>query len=147
MKRMFLYEIMDDIAEAEDLKERFTFFLDNAKGFKDLIDIIYNKDYVYELDKSLYEIKSRSTRDNGGFATAWLDVVKVMKSKLITVTGLSPRFPDYYQKACRACNKKDVEILNYALVHRNLPGFQGARKKILLSIIDEYNGVSDGETV
>lgn len=147
MKRMFLYEIMEEISQADDLKTSFVFFLDNVRGFKDLVDVIYNPKFEYELDKSIYSVKSRSTRENGGFANAWLDVVKVIKNKLLVITELSPRFPDYYQKACRACNKKDVDILNYALVHRNLPGFQGARKKILLDIINEYNGVNDGEAV
>lgn len=147
MKRMFLYEILDEIHEAEDLDTTVTKFLNNVKGFNELVDIIYNPKYNYEIDKSLYKVQSRSTRDNGGFASAWLDVLKVVKNKLLLATELSPRFPDYYIKACKSCNKKDVDILNYALVHRNLPGFKGARKKILVEIINKYNGDSDGETV
>ena len=150
MKRMFLYEIMDEIKDTEtndDLKECIFNFLDNMKGFKQLLDAIYNPAYEYEIDKSLMKVKSRSVRDNGGFATAWLDVLKVIQTKLLKNTDLSKRFEDFYIKSCRACNKKDVEILNYALVHRNLPGFQGARKKILLNILSEYYGGSDGEAV
>lgn len=146
MKRKFLYEILDDILTCEDLKTTLFLYLDEARGFKDLVDIIYNEEYKYEFDKSITNVKPKSTRENGGFPTAWLDVLKVLKNKLIHSTNLSSRIPDYYIKAIRSCNLKDVEILNYALQHRNFPGFKGARKKMFVDLLKEYYGDSDGET-
>ena len=134
---------MEDIKASEDLKTTLFLYLDEARGFKTLIDVIYNNKYYYEFDKSIMKTTPRSKRDNGGFPTAWLDVVKVLNNKLIHSTNLSSRVPDYYIKACKDCNYKDVEILNFALLHRNLPGFQGARKKILLNLLKEYYGEGD----
>lgn len=146
MKRKFLYEILDDILTAEELKTTLFLYLDQERGFKDLVDIIYNQDYSYEFDKSINDVKARSTRENGGFPTAWLDVLKVLKNKLITSTNLSSRVPDYYIKAVKSCNYKDVDILNYALQHRNFPGFKGARKKMFTDLLKEYYGEPNGET-
>jgi len=146
MKRKFLYEIVEDLQTCEDLKTTLFVYLDQTRGFKDLVDIIYNPKYEYDFEKSITKVKARSDRENGGFPTAWLDVLKVLKTKLIRSTTLSPRVPDYYIKATRSCNYKDVEILNYALLHRNFPGFQGARKKILTNLLKEYYGEQDGET-
>ena len=146
MKRLFLYEIVEDIQTTEDLKTTLFKYLDHVRGFSTLVDIIYNTKYQYEFDKSIMDVEPRSKRDNGGFATAWLDVVKVLKTKLIKSTNLSARAPDYYVKAIRSCNKKDADILDYALLHHNFPGFKGAKKKILTNLLDEYYGASNGET-
>lgn len=146
MRRMFLYEILDDIQTSEDMKTTLFNYLDKARGFKTLVDIIYNSEYQFDFDKSIMQVKPKSSRENGGFASAWLDVVKVLKHKLIKSTILSSRVPDYYIKAARSCNLKDVEILNYALMHRNFPGFKGARKKIFTDLLADYYGGNDGET-
>lgn len=146
MKRLFLYEIVEDLQSCEDLKSTLFNYLDKTRGFKQLVDIIYNPKYEYDFDKSINKTQARSVRDNGGFASAWLDVVRMLQSKLIRNTNLSYRVPDYYAKAVKSCNKKDVVILNYALLHRNFPGFQGARKKILTNLLKEYYGESNGET-
>ena len=146
MKRKFLFEIVEDIQSSEDMRETLFLYLDQARGFKDLVDIIYNEKYDYEFDRSISKVQARSKRENGGYPTAWLDVLKVLKQKLITTTNLSLRVPDYYVKATRACNYKDVEILNYALQHRNFPGFKGARKKMFIHLLKDYYGDTDGET-
>lgn len=146
MKRKFLYEILEDILTSEDMKSTLFMYLDQARGFKELVDIIYNPKYNYEFDKSIMKAKPRSERENGGFPTAWLDVLSVLQNKLIRSTNLSSRTPDYYIKAVRGCNIKDVDILNYAVLHRNFPGFKGARKKIFTNLLDEYYGGTDGET-
>lgn len=143
MKRKFLYELVDEIVEAEDFKPILFDHMSNYKYFKNLLAIIYNDDYTWEVDKSTFSTKSRSDRENGGFPTAWYDVVDVIKNKLIHNTNLSSRFPDFYAKACRACNKKDVEILNYMIKNRNVPGFKGAKKKLIVEALKEYFG--DGE--
>jgi hypothetical protein len=145
MKRKFLYEIIDEIAEAEDFKEVLFSAMDNYKYFKNLLYIIYNDEYNWELDKSTFSTKPRSDRENGGFATAWYDAVDMIKNKLIHNTNLSSRFPDFYAKACRACNKKDVEILNYMLKNRNVPGFKGAKKKLIVEALKEYFNGGSGE--
>ena len=146
MRRLFLYEIVEDIQEAEDLRETLFKYLDKARGFAALVDIIYNNKYEYEFDKSIMNVKPRSLRENGGFSSGWLDIVKVLKNKLVKSNNLSFRAPDYYIKAARSCNIKDIEILNYSLLHRNFPGFKGARKKILTDLLDEYYGGNNGET-
>lgn len=145
MKRKFLYEIVEDLQTSNDLRSTLIMYLDKARGFRELVDIIYNPRYKYEFDKNVMKTKARSQRENGGFSTAWLDVVKVFKAKLIHSTNLSSRLPDYYAKACLSCNQKDVDILNYAVSHRNFPGFQGTRKKMIVSIIKEYYGESYGD--
>lgn len=146
MKRLYLYEIVEELQEAEDLKETLFKHLDRSRGFATLVDIIYNPEYAYEFDKTIMNVKPRSLRENGGFPTAWLDIVKVLKTKLIKSTNLSSRAPDYYVKAARDCNVKDVDILNYALMHRNFPGFKGAKKKIFTNLLEEYYGETNGET-
>lgn len=146
MKRKFLYEILDEIQEAEDFKVALFSSLDASKIFKQFVSIIYNKKYEWEVDKNIKDVKPRSERENGGFASAWMDVVNVIERKLIKNTELSKRFGDYYIKACQSCNKKDVDILNYALKNRNLPGFKGARKKIITDALKEYFG-DEYETV
>lgn len=147
MKRKFLYEIMEEITTSDNFEEAFFDALDHIRGFRDLVDIIYNEEYQYEIDKSIMETKSRSNRENGGFSSAWLDVVNVLKHKLIRSNNLSSRMPDYYIKACRNCNLNDVKILNYALCHRNFPGFQGARKKFITNALKKYYGDDNGETI
>ena len=146
MKRLFLYEILDDIQASDNLKETLYKYLDKARGFATLVDIIYNKSYKYEFDKTILNAKPKSTRENGGFSSAWLDVVKILKNKLIRSSNLSYRTPDYYIKALRSCNIKDADILNYSLLHRNFPGFKGAKKKILTDLLEEYYGGANGET-
>lgn len=146
MKRFFLYEIIEDLQNTEDLRTALFMYLDKARGFKALVDIIYNEKYQYEFDKTITTVKPRSLRENGGFSSAWLDVVKVLQNKLLKTTNLSFRVPDYYAKAARSCNKKDVEILNYALLHRNFPGFKGYRKKMIVDLLTEYYGGDNGET-
>lgn len=146
MKRKFLYEILDELAQAEDFEAAFFDALDYVRGFKDLVDVIYNKNYNYEVDKSIFDTKPRSDRENGGFPSSWLDVVVILKNKLVRSTITSPRCPDYYIKACKNCNIKDVDILNYAIYHRNFPGFQGARKKFITNALKKYYGDDNGET-
>lgn len=145
MKRKFLFEIVDEILEAEDFRPVLYSMLDNYKSFKALVSIIYNPEYEWELDKNTFSIAPRSQRENGGFPTAWNDVVDAIKNKLIKNTNLSSRFPDFYAKACRACNKKDVEILNYMLKNRNIPGFKGAKKKQIVDALKEYFEDARGE--
>lgn len=140
MKRKFLYEIIDEIAEAENFQEELYKKMDLYKWFKRLLYILYNKDYNWEADKSIFNAEARSKRDNGGFPAAWVDVVILVENKLVKTTILSSRFMDSYYKACRSCNKKDVDILNYALSHRNLPGYKGGKKKIIMNAIKEYFG-------
>ena len=147
MRRKFLYEIIEEITTADDFEAEFFNALDHVRGFKDLVDIIYNPEYQYEIDKSIMETKPRSERQNGGFASAWLDVVNMLSHKLIKSTNLSSRVPDYYIKACKNCNINDVKIMNYALCHRNFPGFQGARKKFITNALKKYYGDENGETV
>ena len=145
MKRKFLFEMIEEITEAEDFKPVLFKMLDDYKPFKALISIIYNPEYEWELDKETFSTTSRNQRENGGFPSGWNDVVEVIKNKLIRNTNLSSRFPDFYAKACRSCNKKDVEILNYMLKNRNVPGFKGAKKKQIVEALNEYFGDNDGE--
>ena len=146
MKRKYLYEILEDLQTSDDLKSTLFMYLDGVRGFKELVDIIYNPKYEYDFDKSVSDAKPRSLRENGGFPTAWLDVLSVLQTKLIRSTNLSSRVPDYYIKAIRGCNLKDAKILNYAITHRNFPGFKGARKKMFTDLLNEYYGDKDGET-
>ncbi len=145
MRRMFLFEIVEDLQTTENLSDTLSNYMKNVRGFKDLVDIIYNPKYDYEFDKKIMATKARSTRENGGFPSAWFDVVLILRGKLIKRSNLSYRIPDYYAKACKSCNYKDVEILNYALMHRNFPGFQGAKKKKFLDALGKYEGGPDGK--
>ena len=145
MKRKFLYEIVDTILEGDEFKGPLFTMLDSYKPLRELLKIIYNPKYEWELNKEIFSTTSRSQRENGGFPMAWADVVDVIKNKLVRNTQSSPRFPDFYAKACRSCNKRDVEILNYMLKNRNIPGFKGAKKKQIVEALSEYFGDSDGE--
>lgn len=137
MKRKFLFEILEDIANAPTIKEGLIKELDESREFREFVEIIFCSKYNWECSKEVYETKARNLRERGGYPSGWWEALRVIKRDLVHTTQYSPRFVSHYRKACSGCNKKDVDILNKALKYRCLSGF---KKRDIIKHIKEYFG-------
>lgn len=138
MTRLFLFQIIDDIRQAKDKKERIDFYMKQDRFFKQLIDITYNKKYNWEFDQK-YTKESRSKREFGGVPNQWHDVVRLINNILLKSTVESPKFSTRLDRLLEQCNQKDIDILLGILKRRNI-------KYILKkSIYNWYPELNDGD--
>lgn len=138
MTRLFLFQIIDDIRQAKDKKERIDFYMKQDRFFKQLIDITYNKKYNWEFDQK-YIKESRSKREFGGVSNQWHDVVRLINNILLKTTVESPKFSTRLDRLLEQCNQKDIDILLGILKRRNI-------KYILKkSIYNWYPELNDGD--
>lgn len=138
MTRLFLFQIIDDIRQAGDKKERIDFYMKQDRFFKKLIDITYNKKYNWEFDQK-YTKESRSKREFGGVSNQWHDVVRLINNILLKTTVESPKFSTRLDRLLEQCNQKDIDILLGILKRRNI-------KYILKkSIYKWYPELNDGD--
>lgn len=138
MTRLFLFQIIDDIRQAKDKKERIDFYMKQDRFFKQLIDITYNKKYNWEFDQK-YTKESRSKREFGGVSNQWHDVVRLINNILLKSTVESPKFSTRLDRLLEQCNQKDIDILLGILKRRNI-------KYILKkSIYNWYPELNDGD--
>lgn len=138
MTRLFLFQIIDDIRQAKDKKERIDLYMKQDRFFKQLIDITYNKKYNWEFDQK-YTKESRSKREFGGVSNQWHDVVRLINNILLKTTVESPKFSTRLDRLLEQCNQKDIDILLGILKRRNI-------KYILKkSIYNWYPELNDGD--
>lgn len=138
MTRLFLFQIIDDIRQSNDKKERIDFYMKQDRFFKKLIDITYNKKYNWEFDQK-YTKESRSKREFGGVPNQWHDVVRLINNILLKSTVESPKFSTRLDRLLEQCNQKDIDILLGILKRRNI-------KYILKkSIYNWYPELNDGD--
>lgn len=138
MTRLFLFQIIDDIRQANNKKERLDFYMKQDRFFKQLIDITYNKKYNWEFDQK-YTKESRSKREFGGVSNQWHDVVRLINNILLKSTVESPKFSTRLDRLLEQCNQKDIDILLGILKRRNI-------KYILKkSIYNWYPELNDGD--
>ena len=119
MKRLFLFEIIADIRQAEDRKSKIEEYLQTSPMFKDFFDIVYNKSYSWEFDAT-YKKEPRIKRQHAGATNETRLAIRFIKRRLITPTAQGVNFIKQFDRILESVNINDIKIILYALNKRSI---------------------------
>lgn len=133
--RINLFKCIEGIVTSKSQRETIESFVKKERDLYFFFDVVYNKNYEYEFDKS-FNVESKYNKEDY-CVLDWSDIKRKLYQRLILrKSDQASNFIFMLERFLKDFNQKDVDIILYGFKNRSLKGISS---KIIYEMYPEFN--------